>query len=246
VVAKPVAATTATAIRGWNDTTPANVADNSFVSLNPRWTTQQVDHALEETLQDLAAQRLYIPTAGTALTLVAGQNLYEIVETDVDPMKGVLSVYYQEASDARIFGVPFHNLYEPGSTILTTGGYAVRLLDWGNNRAGDDLEVIYAKKVTALADSDNEPLLESALVLGAVARLLAMSEGPRIHDPGRFTDRTVQPGQPLRDAAYFAGQYQRAVWRYRGELQARESNLPGAEWARIRNYKGVGPLRYGR
>lgn len=228
---------TLTVIRGWNGTTKAAQADNSFIKINPRWSLAQVDDALDETLQDLAAQGLYILAAGTDLVLVSGQDEYEIVETDVYAQKGVLSIYYQEQSDSTLVGVPFRNRYEPGGAVFTTGSFGVTLLDWGNNASGDSLHVIYAQQLNTLADSDNEPMLEQALVLGAVYRVLAMTEGPRIHDPGRFTDRTVQPGQPLRDASYFSGQYQRLVWRYRGFLQAKEASLPGSRYRRVNRFK---------
>lgn len=228
---------TLTVIRGWNGTTAATQADNSFIRVNPTPTLQQIIDALTETLHDLGTQGLYTVSSGTDLTLVAGQESYQIVDTDVYTKRGVLSVYYQRPDSLDLVGLPFLNINEPGAEFFTTGSYAVRLLDWGENSAGDTLKVIYAKTLNALADSDASPVLEQALVLGASERVFRSLEGPRIHDPGRFTDRTVQPGQPLRDANVFAAQYQRAVWRYRGHIQSLEADLPGARWRRARRYK---------
>lgn len=221
--------------RGWNGTTAASITDNTFVRINPRWTMKKVDDELAAIAYDLHAQGLYVLKQGTDLTLVSGTDLYDITETDLHEKHGVVSIFYQEASNSDLVGIPFHNVWDPTGDILT-GGFAVRLLDWGNNGAGDTLTVVYAKKITAAGDSADEPLLEDLFVLGATGRALVALEGPRIHDPGRFTDRTVQPGQPIRDGAFFSGQYQRAVWRYRAFLQTKEKNLPGARWRRVRRY----------
>lgn len=222
--------------RGWNGTTAANIADNSFIKVNPRWTIKKVDDELNNVLRDLSAQGLYILGEGTDITLVAGQDVYELTETDVHEKHGALAVFYQEASNSEIVGVPFLNIFDPTLETLSSG-FGVRLLSWGNNAAGDALTVLYAKKIDALADSDAEPLLEMALVLGATGYVLGGAEGPRIHDPGRFTDRTVQPGQPIRDGSFFLGQYQRTVWRYRAFLQTKEANLPGARARRARRFR---------
>ena len=232
-----VSTNTLTVYRGRNGTSGAAKADNGIIKINPIYTQQQADDALTEVMEDLQAQGIYIMRTGTDITLVAGTDEYELTETDFDPQLGVLSVFYQESSDSRSVGLPFHNVFDPTKSVHTTSGLGILLLDWGNNAAGDTLEVIYAAKVNALADTDDEPMLEDLLVTGAVARLLVGKEGPRLHDPGRYTDRTVQPGQHLRDGSFFQAQYQRQAWRYRAHLRARERDLPGARWRRARRFK---------
>lgn len=232
-----VATNTLTLWEAQNGTTSANVADNSFISIDPVHTIQQVDDAMNETMLDLQAQGIYILRAGTDITLVSGTEVYELTETDYDPQHGVKAVFYQETSDSRVVGLPFRNVYDAGLGVFTTSGLGIRLLDWGNNSSGDSLEVLYAAKVNALADTDNEPLLEDLIVMGAVGRILTGKEGPRLHDPGRYTDRTVQPGQHIRDGGFYLAQYQRQVWRYRGHLRAREGQLPGAEYMRARRFR---------
>ena len=222
--------------RAYNGTTAANIADDSLLKINPIWTIQKVSDAFSAVIQDLNAQGFFTIKGGTAITLVAGQDEYELTETDVHPVKGVLSLYYQEPVTSQIEAVPFRNVWDAGGNVHSAGNHAVKVIDWGRQAAGDDLEVIYAAEIDAVADSDDEPLLEDLFVLGAAGRLFLGSEGPRIHDPGRFTDRTVQPGQPLRDGGSFIGQYQRAAWRYAGYLRTKERRLPGRRWRRAERY----------
>lgn len=223
--------------RGFNGTTAASHADDEFIKINPVYTLQQVDDALNYVMRDLQAQGIYIMRAGTDITLVAGQYEYELTETDFDPQHGVLSVFYQEDVSLDTVGLPFKNIFDPTSSLHTTSGLGVRLAAWGDNAAGDTLEVIYAAKVDALAETDDEPLLEGLLVLGATGQLLVSKEGPRLHDPGRYTDRTVQPGQHVRDGSFFLGQYQRQAWRYKAHLRAREKTLPGARYRKARKFR---------
>lgn len=232
-----VATNTLTVYRGVNDTTAASKGDNELVKINPVYTLKQVDDALNYVMRDLQAQGIYIMRAGTDITLVAGQYEYELTETDFDPQHGVLSVFYQEDVSLDTVGLPFKNIFDPTSSLHTTSGLGIRLATWGDNAAGDTLEVIYAAPVDALADTDDEPLLEDLLVMGATGRLLVSKEGPRLHDPGRYTDRTVQPGQHVRDGSFFLGQYQRMAWRYKAHLRAREKTLPGARYRKARKFR---------
>lgn len=234
-----VSSNTLTVYRGYLSETPGtgtSHSDNGLININPHWQIAQIDDAMTEVMRDLSSQGIYIMRSGTDITLAAGTDEYELTETDVYQPKGVLSLYYQDSVTGAVEAVPFRNVFDAGLGVHSTSGFAVYLIDWGQQAAGDTLEVIYAAEVNALADTDDEPLLEDLIVLGATARVLGSSEGPRIHDPGRFTDRTVQPGQPLRDSGFFQAQYQRQAWRYKGYLRAKERRLPGARWRRLNRF----------
>lgn len=224
--------------RGENGTTAATIGDNERLYINPVWSQKLVDDAIDATLKDLSSQGIYRIKGGNAITLVAGQDEYEIVATDIRPEKGVLSLFYEEPVTGAIEAVPFQNVWDAGNQIHATGaGMAVHVIDWGRQAAGDTLEVIYAADLTVEVDTDDEPLLEDLIVQGSVAYVLMASEGPRIHDPGRYTDRTVQPGQTIRDAGSFRATYQRNAWRYKAHLRNKERNLPGGRWRRARRFR---------
>lgn len=230
---------TLTVYRGYLSETPgtgSSHGDNVLININPRPQHVQIVNALNETMRDLSSQGLYFIKADTDITLAAGQDEYELAATDVYQPVGVLALFYQEPVTGAIEAVPFQNIFDAGTGVHTTSGFAVRIIDWGRQASGDTLEVLYAAEINALADSDNEPLLEDVLVLGATARVMMSLEGPRIHDPGRFTDRTVQPGQALRDGGFYQAQYQRQAWRYKAYLRNKERNLPGQRFRRARRF----------
>lgn len=214
-----------TVVRAQNGTSTGAHSDNEFVRLNPIYTIKQADDALNEALREMDSQGLYQLAAGTDITLVSGTDLYELAETDEVGFLGVRAIFYQESSDSRLVGVPFKVITDPLSQELS-GDLGVLLVSWGNNSAGDALSVIYAQSIVGQLGSITEPLIEDAAVEYAAGKILVGNEGPRLHDPGRHTDRTVQPGQHTRTGSFHLGQYQRMVWKAKARLRLKERNLP--------------------
>lgn len=221
-----VATNDLTVVRGHNSTTTGEHADNEFVKVNPKHTLYDVDEALDEALRDMDAQGLYQLAAGTDITLVSGTDTYELAETDMKFPEGVRAVFYQDSVNSDLIGVPFKQVFDPLSQDFT-GDLGIRLLDWGNNSAGDTLSVVYAQDLKDLIDAGLvDERLEDAAVSFATGKLLKGAEGARLHDPGRYTDRTVQPGAELRTGAFWTAEYQRQVWRAKARLKASEKRLP--------------------
>lgn len=212
-------------VRQWNGTSSASHADNQFIKINPTHTIKQIDDALDEALRDMDSQGVYQLAAGTDITLVSGTDLYELTEEDVRNPDGVKAVFYQDGSNAQLVGIPFKVVWDTFNLELTLT-VGVQLLHWGNNGAGDTLSVVYAQSLVGLIGSLTEASLEDAAVMFATGKLLQSQEGARIHDPGRYTDRTVQPGQHLRDGTFWMAQYQRAVWKAKSAIRLKERNLP--------------------
>lgn len=222
-----IAGQNVTVVREQNGTTHAAHNDNVFVRINPKWTLYQADRALVEAVADMHAQQLF--TVGDAdITLVDGQETYEVA-ADVHPGEGILSAYYVNPDSGSFVGLPFLEYYDPEA-----GKYHVRLPDWGNQGVGDVVKVLYAK---TLSLSTLPADLEHAAVAYATGLLLAGSEGPRVHDPGRHTDRTVQPGQGIRDGGFWLATYQRMVWRYRAALNDSLRKLPGTRMRRVKRFR---------
>lgn len=214
--------------------TYTGITSGDTILVNPRITKLMIDDAIAATKADLQNKGIFT-IADTTLTLVAGQTTYGLNLTDVDPKKGVLSAQYKEASDSSLVGIPFFNV--PDYAELSTELWAVSLPTWGNLAAGDTVTLVYAQKLTSGGEL-TEPYAE-LITMGATARLYDALEGPRIHDPGRFTDRTVQPGQPLRDGNVWWGRYQRQTWVVRATLNAEIARLPGYRWRRSQRYLGA-------
>lgn len=226
-----------TVIREQEGTSNAAHADNQFIKINPLWKIHEIDDAITEVLNNLNAMGIYLLATGTDLTLVAGQDEYEIVDANVNPRHGVVSIFYQDATTLDMVGLPFWNINDPLGQVFSTGNFGVRLLSWGNNAAGSTLEVVYAKDIASVTDTDTEPLLAELVVLGATGRLLSGVEGGRLHDPGRLADRTVQPGTAIRTGGFYLGQYEREVRVYRAHLRSREQKLPGNEFRKGRYFQ---------
>lgn len=204
-----ISANTLTIQAGLNGTTDANQLDNAVLFKNPRFTIKKVDNATTEVLEGLEGRGIFVFGTGT-IVLVAAQTFYDVTATDIVDQYGVLAVYEKEATTLLPLNIPFR-YYANIHTTITTSGQGLHILSFGNSKATDTLYYTYAKKIDATAD-----LLvrqEELVVLGAAGRATAADINPRTADPGKRTDRTVQPGQAARDARWFEAEFQRACWR---------------------------------
>lgn len=214
--------TTITIKRGHNGTTAASHSDNAVFAVNPTWTRKMITQALTDCVHGLAAEGVYSLKGGT-VNLVTGQDFYELSETDVMPGKSVLAVWYQYTDGGNVMiALPFQAIDDLGGI----SGPGFHLLSWGTRGSGEAIRYLYPARLDAITDNADDPALEEIMVLGATYRLLAMAEAPRSTDPGRLTDRTVQPGQQLRNAGWFYGQYLRRIAAYRAHLMSRVASLP--------------------
>lgn len=198
-----VSTNTLTVIRGHNGTTAASHLDNTVLAKNPRFSMKQAEDSITGTLFDLERHGVHSFGEGS-LTLVANQYFYDLSEVDISQQYGVLSFHYEDTTlDTRIQTLPFYRDIVHSS--ISAGTYAVRLLSWGTLNAGDTVYYTYARQIDSVADLLSRQ--EEMVVLGAVAKMLARTMGPRTQDPGKHTDRTVQPGQGARDSRWFQGEF---------------------------------------
>ena len=101
---------------------------------------------------------------------------------------------------------------------------SVLILGWGEVKKDELVYYTYAKQIDAVADLLARQ--ENLVVLSAVNWLSMQTTVPRTQDPGRYTDRTVQPGQGHRDAQNFGGLFYLEVRAEAGQLAVERGMLP--------------------
>ena len=207
---------------GLNGTTDANLADDIVVFKNPRFTIKDADDAVAAVLELLEDYNIFILGTGT-ITLVDGQLYYDITATDIVESLGVLGLFDQQANTLVPVPLPFH-YYAGLHTTLSSTQHGILAWSWGTAVATDALQYTYAKKIAATTDLTGRQ--EEMVVKGAVAQLMGTDIIPRTMDPGKRTDRTVQPGQTGRDSRWFQAEFQRALWREEARLMTEIDQLP--------------------
>lgn len=216
-----VSTNTLTVIRGWNDTTAADQADDSVIVKNPRFSLRQIDEAIDGVLRELEEYGVHAWGTNT-ITRVSQQYLYDLADTDIVRTVGVISVFHEDSVTIEPRSLPFRFHLYP--TSLSTQGASVTVLDWGDQQIGESVTYVYAKQIDAVADL--LPRQEELVVLGTVARLLGGTLTPRTHDPGKLTDQTVQPGQGGRDARWFQAEFYLKVHREAAVLKDEVTRFP--------------------
>ena len=207
---------------GLNGTVDANLADNVTLFNNPRFTIKDADDAVKATLEVLEDYNIFVIGTGT-ITLVANQFYYDLTDSDIVEPWGVLGLFEQDATDLIPRPLPFH-YYAGIHATLSTSGHGIKVWYWGNSTAGDTLYFTYAKKIDATTDLTTRQ--EEMVVKGSVAQLMGTDIIPRTMDPGKRTDRTVQPGQTGRDSRWFQAEFQRALWREEARWMTEIEQLP--------------------
>lgn len=226
-----VASNTLTVIRGYGGTTAATHSINDIVLKNPRFTLQQIDQAITDTLLEYEAYGVYVYGQGT-ITLVSGQYTYDLAATT--DVLDVLSVYHpREGVQADAIVLPFRFSRQVHTTFAASGA-ALTLWDWGQKSAGEAVLFTYAKRIDSVTDLLTRQ--EEVTVLGAVARLLKRTIVPNTHDPGKRTDRTVQPGQTGRDSREIMAEYLRLMNQEAATLKIEKAKiLPSAPFVQRAN-----------
>lgn len=218
-----------TVIRGWNGTTKAAHSDNDPFSVDPRFTISQVDDAIDATLLSFESWGVHNFAQGGVLVDPASTVRYfEIDETDIDYTYGILSLYY--FNDQTNVPVPLPFRLQVGidteSGFATTTGIHVPWL--GNTVTGavvDNLWFTYAQVIDSVTDL--LPRQEELVVIGSCSHLLGKAITPRTQDPGRYTDRTVQAGQMVRDGRWFQAEFFVRVRAEAAQLAVERQKVPG-------------------
>lgn len=228
-----VATNDLTVIRAWNGTTLETAATGIVLLKNPRYDLATIDQSITDCLESL--ENLGVFTYGYgSLTLVAGQTAYQLTESDV---LGVIGVYYKETTTLEPIPLPFNYSRKLSSTPFTNN-HTLSVWDWGGKAAGDTLYYTYKKKIDSVTDLLARQ--DELVVWGAAYRMLLGTVSPETHDPGKRTDRTVQPGTTSRDASRLEYEFNNMVRLERAVLETEIQKLmPGnLQIGRARRWRG--------
>ena len=212
-----VATNTLTVTRAYGAISATAAADAGRLRKNPRFSQDQMDSALSDVLNGLEGRGVHGFNVGT-ITFVAGVMYYEISDTDVDPVHGVIAVYYVNDDTKAPVPLPFTEQFELSTADADwSQGRGVRLLSKGDrSTTASDIYYTYAQSLnfdTNLTTTIAKVLTqqEELLVIGAVSKMIGMTILPMTMDPGQRTDRTTAPGQTVRDGRRFIESYTKLV-----------------------------------
>ena len=201
-----VSSNTVTVSRSYGTTVAtAGVGSTDLVQKNPRWSIEQVDNAIQSSIDSLELWGIHF-FADSSITLVSGQYYYALDGSTWAEPFGVLAIYYPASGTESPVYLPFSQDAQlsttPSEWAQSSG---VFLKSKGDRAATGTLYYTFAKKYAAATDLITR--LDELVVFGALAKLFGMSIAPATHDPGARTDRTVQPGQTSRDGRWFQGEF---------------------------------------
>ena len=229
-----VATNTLTVIRGYGSVAAGAISINTRLRKNPRFTQDQLDTALRDSLNQCSAWGIHGFATGS-ITLASSVFSYDLAETDIDVANGgVLSLYFvppNETSQVRQ-ALPFRQEFQldTGEADWSTATQLI-VLSKGSASATDTVYFTYAQSLDYDTDLDTTIAKlaqgsEEAVVLGAVTRLLGGTIIPMTQDHGQRTDRSVPPGQTSRDVRYFQGQFFVAARAEAARLAVLRQRLP--------------------
>ena len=186
---------------------------------NPRFTTEQIDYAIERVLHDLFPDVWKITTISD--TYAADEYWYPI---NNDQLTEILTVFYED--DEYLSPVPVAVWKQSSGLDSTdfTNKQGVYLPSAQGMDVGDTFYVVYREVIDAVDDllDRQEPLVAH----GAAYQLMVGANAARTHDPSRWTDRTVQPGQEGRDSVNFLREFMTLRRREELRLKQEEDRLP--------------------
>lgn len=194
-------------------------AQGTVVYRNPRWSHKAIGYAIQHIIDDLFPD-VYIHATNTQ-TYDPQQQWYPINDSQLTE---VVSVFYED--DEYLTPVPLGSWRQwnglPGAEFTQSEGvYIPGSMGMDN---GDSFYVVYRKVIGSATDLyDRQAVI---VVHGAAYRLLLGANAVRTHDPSRWTDRTVQPGQEGRDSVNFLREYFQLRRREELRLSHDEDRLP--------------------
>ncbi len=213
-----------TVIRGHGGTTAAAQDQNDIITQNPRFTIEMIDQTVLDAVVDLGPSIYDLHTITDTYT--AGTEWYPMDAVGDENIFDVLTVYVKQSGEAHpnaVHGWVFRNnidstgfsepngLHIPGGLVLTSGS---------------SFYITAKKSYAAVTDLDDGSNAVRIAAHFAVYKLLGMAEVARTHDPGKRTDRTIQPGAEGRSSIWYLREAERLRLREEARLQQLEDNLP--------------------
>jgi hypothetical protein len=201
-----VSANDLTVERAIEGTATASDGTDDRIHKNSRFPRVRVTQAITDAIESLELWGVHIFGVEAITRSSAIVNYYELTSTDIVDSIGVSGVYYVESVTKRPVFLPFQEFMNLGTNPADyTQGRGIAVFDWGEVATTENVEVIYAKKISATTDLLTRQ--EEIVVQGACALMLGKTIAPFTQDPGARTDRTVQPGQTVRDGRWYQANF---------------------------------------
>ena len=230
VLVTAVATNDLTVIRGYNGTTAAAQADDSRIVKNPRFSIAQIEQATGHAL-DILADYLYVETTET-ITYDPTTRWYALSTT----FDKVLTVFYKPTNEDYPAPVEYWHWERGVPSAAFTQDEGLWLPQTMDIASGADIYVVGRVRPSAITELDDS--FKHCVTMGVCYYLLGAANVARTHDPGKRTDRTVQPGQEARDSIWYYREFQGAIDRLRERLTRLEKNLPTSRQAsRARRFR---------
>ncbi len=235
VFVKSVATNTITVIRGWNGTTAADRAADDVLTKNPKWTIKQIDQAFDYVIQDLRPDVYDIETK--ELTYDPSTRWYALSAADDDRIYDVLTVYYKPTNEDHPASIDAWMYQRDVSSAGFTATHGLIVPQSIQITSGSTFYALVKKEIQAVGDlADN---MKSMVVMGICYHLLGSSDVRRVHDPGKRTDRTVQPGSEARTSIWYLREYKKRKDTIAADLYARTGDITRSRIAhRARRFRG--------
>lgn len=180
-----------TVVRTQGNQSAENLGIGDVVRKNPRFTYDQTEDAINEVRQETASRIFNLKSETLAVTT---DGWYDVTDTT---MEEVFSVWYLEDGEFRL--PLFHFLTDPANSQPKL--YVSAFSYTGN------VYINYAAPYASITEYPDRLL--GMFVAGATYKLLGGAVAVSSSDPGKRTDRTVQPGSEARDSMWFLREYYR-------------------------------------
>lgn len=214
--------------------TAADRAVGDVLAKNPKYSIPQIDQALQHVMQDLAPD-VYLPYT-ISLTFDSTTTWYPFTTAGDDQVFEVVTVYYDPTDGDQPQAAPVWQFQRdvPSAGFTKTLGLVIPASI--NLAAGATIYVNTKKEMLLVTELPDR--MKTMAIMGATYHVLGGGDVRRIHDPGKRTDRTVQPGSEARASIWYLREYTRRKMNLAAELRAWEGKQPISRVAqRARRYR---------
>ena len=200
-----VSGSTITAERGYNSSTAATHADNTYLIKEPRWTYDRVYAAMNAVLRVDLLQNGVFEIVSHEVTSNVGSTTYD---APTALCERILDIYQYVTSGQPTSQISGFTQYRTVDSDVSATGKEFQILE---NRGVPGTAVYYINCVHPLQVTTLASRQEFLLHMGAAAYLLGWEEPRRTAGPTNQGDRTVQPGRQAQLASYYRNEFLRLL-----------------------------------
>lgn len=210
-----------TVIRSYGAVAAADRVTGDVIRKSPKFTVEQIDQAFEHVIQDLRPDIYELENV--SLTFDPTTRWYPFDGASDDQIYEVIALYHKPTNEDHPSPLETWSYQRDVPSAGFTATHGLIIPNSVNLATGGTMYAYVKKSIEAVGDLKDD--MKSMVVMGTVYHLLGAGDIRRIHDPGKRTDRTVQPGSEARISIWFLREYQRRKDRIASDLRAREGDM---------------------